>query len=187
MAYDIPTTEPDRFRAGNTLTWLKTLEDFPASEGWVLYYRLINTAGKYDITATASGDSHLVEVAKATTATYTAGTYTLLSWVDDGTDRHDVGQQQLIVEVNLAAQASGYDTRSNAKQALDAVDAALLAYGSNAWTQEYEIAGRRMKFRTASDFLAFRSQLQAEVAAENNAERIRNGQAPRNKLLVRFK
>ena len=52
---------------------------------------------------------------------------------------------------------------------------------------EITIAGRRQIFRSPADFMAFRSKLQAEVAREDNAERIANGLAPRNKLLVRFR
>lgn len=187
MATDIPTEEPERLRAGDTLTWLKTLGDYPASDGWVLHYRLINATAKIDITASASGANHLVIVAAATTAAYVAGDYAWTSWVTSGSERYTIEQGRVTVDVDLAAvSAAGYDLRSNSKKTLDLVDAAMLAHGSNAWTQEYEFSGRRMKFKSVGDFLAFRSKLQAEVRAEEAAERIRNGERPRNKLLVRF-
>ena len=92
----------------------------------------------------------------------------------------------MVVKANLAA-ASTSDTRSTARQALDAVNAALAAYGAKAYLADISIAGRRQTFRSPAEFLAFRSKLKAEVAAEDNAERIANGLAPRNKLLVRFR
>ena len=79
MTADIATTEPTQIRAGDSITWLKTLNDYPATDSWVLHYRLINSAGKFDVTATASGSDHLVSISAATSATYTAGKYTLVS------------------------------------------------------------------------------------------------------------
>ena len=52
--------------AGDTLNFLVTLADYPASI-WTLYYRGINATAKLDITATADGDTHLVSVPPATT------------------------------------------------------------------------------------------------------------------------
>ena len=48
-----PTTEPASITAGDTLTWQKTLADYPATV-WTLKYRFINATAKVDITATAS-------------------------------------------------------------------------------------------------------------------------------------
>ena len=70
------TLEPSRVTAGDTITWLRSLADYPASAGWVLSYTLINSAAKISITATASGADHLVTVAAATSAAYTPATYT---------------------------------------------------------------------------------------------------------------
>jgi len=79
MAIDIPDREPTRIRAGDTITWRKTLSEFPASLGWVLYYRLINTVAKQDITAAADGDAHLVTVTKAASAGYAAGQHLFIN------------------------------------------------------------------------------------------------------------
>lgn len=187
MAYEIPTDEPERFRAGDTLTWRKALDDFPASDGWTLHYRLINATAKIDITATADGAAHLVSVAAATTAAYTSGDYNWTSWVTSGTERHTVATGRVTIQPDLAAvSAAGYDGRSAAKKTLDLIDVAMIAYGSQAWSQEYEVAGRRRKFRSMSEFMAFRSQLVAECRAEEARERALNGELPRNKLNVRF-
>ena len=74
-----------------------------------------------------------------------------------------------------------------ARKALDDADAALAAYGSKAYLAEIEVSGRRQKFQTPGEFMAWRSRLQAEVAREVNAERLANGLASKNKLLVRFR
>lgn len=186
MAQTVPTAVPDTVTAGDTISWKITLADYPADDSWVLKYRLINAAGKFDITATADGADHLVSVAAATSAGYTAGTYSYQAYVEKGTDRYTVDTGSIVVKPNLAAQSAGYDNRSIARKTLDAIETALVAHGSKAWTQEYSIAGRTMKFRSVGEFMAFRSKMQQEVRAEEAAERIARGESAGNKLFVRF-
>lgn len=179
------TTEPGRVTAGDTVTWTKSLSDYPASAGWVLAYTLINSAAKITLTATASGDDHLVTAAAATTANWAAGTYSWMATVTKAAERYTIGQGTLVIAPNLAALTTS-DTRSSARKALDAVNTLLENYGSKAYMQGYEIAGRRMQFSSPGDFLAYRDKLLAEVAREDNAARIAAGFAPRNQLPVRF-
>lgn len=179
------TTEPSRVTAGDTVTWLKSLADYPASAGWVLTYTLINSAAKITITATASGADHLVSVSAATSAGYTAATYTWHAAVAQGAERYTVGTGSIVIAPNLAA-ASTFDTRSTAKRALEAVNLALESYGAKAYLQSYEIAGRKQAFSSPGDFMAFRSKLMAECAREDNAARLAAGLSAKNQLFVRF-
>lgn len=181
---EIPTTVPVSVTAGDTLQWRIALADYLASAGWTLKYRLINAANKYDITAAASGADYLVTVAAATSAAYAAGTYSWQAYVEKGTERFTVGSGSLVVKPNLAAQASGYDTRSHARKTLAAIEAWI--EGRDPGVAEYEIAGRRMKYIPKAELLAMRSRYQREVREEEAAERISNGLAAGNRLLVRF-
>ena len=182
-----PTTEPSVIIAGDTLAWRREdlQQDYPAST-WTLAYRLLTATGHIAITAAADGDAFAVNVAAATTASYPSGSYTWVASVSAGTQRYQVDQGSVVVRPNLAA-ASSSDQRSAARKALEACDVALASYGAKAYLADISIAGRRQTFRSPAEFMAFRSKLQAEVAAEDNAERIANGLAPRNKLLVRFR
>jgi hypothetical protein len=179
------TTEPSRATAGDTIAWLKSLADYPASAGWILTYTLINSVGKITITTSANGDDYSVSVTAATSAGYAAGVYTWVASVAQGAERYTVGQGSITIAPNLAS-ASTFDTRSTAKKALEAVNLALESYGSKAYQHSYEIAGRKQQFQTPGDFLAFRSKLMAEVAREDNALRLAAGLSPRNQLFVRF-
>jgi hypothetical protein len=179
------TTEPSRIVAGDTVAWLKSLSDYPASAGWVLSYTFINSATKITATATASGAEHLVTIPAATSAAYTPGTYTWQAVATKAAERYTVGTGALVIAPDLTAAAT-YDTRSSAKKALEAVNLALESYGAKAYQQGYEIAGRKMQFQTPGEFLAFRSRLMAEVAREDNATRLAAGLAGKNQLFVRF-
>lgn len=179
------TTEPGRVTAGDTVSWLKTLSAYPASDGWLLAYTLINAGGKITLQATASGDDHLVSASASTTAAWASGAYTWQAAVSKGGERFTVGKGVIVIDPDLAA-ATTMDTRSSARKALDAIDGLLETYGSKAYLQGYEINGRRMQFQTPGEFLAFRSKLQSEVKREENAARIAAGLAPRNQVAVRF-
>jgi hypothetical protein len=187
MTVEIPTLEPTRFRAGDTISWSKSLSDYPASDSWVLHYRLWNQANKYDIDATADGSDHLVSVSAATSAAYKAGDYQWTSWVTLGSERYTVSAGRVTVLPDIAAITSpGYDSRTNAQKVLDLLDAAKLAHGPSAWTQEYEIAGRRMRFTSVVDFLKYYDRISADVRREKNAELMLKGGRPRNRVNVRF-
>ena len=179
------TTEPTRITSGDTATWLKSLSDYSAANGWVLAYTLINSAAKITLTATASGADHLVNAAAATTAAWAAGGYTWQATVTKAAERYTVATGQITIAPNWAAAAT-FDTRTSAKKALEAVNLLLESYGSKAYMQGYEIAGRKMQFASPGDFLAYRSKLMAEVAREDNATRLAAGLAPKNQLFVRF-
>jgi hypothetical protein len=80
MAAQIPTCEPDKITAGDTATWIKTLQDFPASEGWTLTYALIMRAAAgpdapYTFNAVASGNDYLVNVAADVTVGWKPADY----------------------------------------------------------------------------------------------------------------
>jgi len=181
-----PTTEPGVFTAGDTLTWSKSLADYPAS-GWVLHYRLINAAGKIDITASASGNDHLVNVAAATTAAYAAGTYTWQAYVTQGAERHTVGTGAMVIRPDLAAQAGGFEGRSTWQKTLDDLRAALAAWlTSSGQVAEYEIAGRRMKFASAADIRQRIAIAERELARESQADLAAAGKALGRQVYVRF-
>ena len=147
-----PTTEPTSLQAGDTITWRRLLPDYPASEGWELSYRLINAAARIDIVSTADGDAHLVNIPAATSAGYAAGEYTSIAQVTRGTDRHTVGQGAIVIKPDWAAATTGADARTPSQRALADLRAALMRWlSTQGHVQEYEIAGRRMRFATVDE------------------------------------
>lgn len=185
MTATVPTVEPASVVAGDTLTWKRTLADYPAGT-WTLKYRLINSAGKFDITAAASGTDHLVTVSSTTSGGYTAGDYAWTAWVEKTGERVTVGSGTITVQPNIAALTT-LDARTDAAKILDQLQAAYIAYtASSGHVAEYEIAGRRMKYRSASEILTQINFWEARVASEKRAERIAAGLGGGNKVQVRF-
>jgi hypothetical protein len=183
----IPTSEPAFLQAGDTLSWQRTLADYPASSGWVLSYRFINSAARFDITAAASGADHLVTVDAATSAAYAAGDYTWQAVVTKATERYTIGSGRATVRHNLAGMTSNYDARSTAARALDDLRIALAGWLTSSGTvQEYEIAGRRMKFASAADIQQRIALAEREVARETAAANLAAGISAGRRVLVRF-
>lgn len=185
MSVTVPTTEPESVVAGDTWTWKRLLADYPAGT-YTLKYRLINAVGKIDITAGASGTDHLVTVTAATTAAYPPGDYTWTAWVEKTGERYTIGSGTVIVKPNIAGLAA-FDARTEAAIILDQLMAAYTSYtASNGHVAEYEIAGRRMKYRSSAEILEQINVWEARVAAEKRAERIAAGLGAGNRIRVRF-
>lgn len=179
------TTEPALLQAGDTLRWRITLPDFPASDGWTLAYRLINAAATISIVAVADGDAHLVEVPAATSAAYPPGAYTGNRTVTRGTDRFTLAPWSPRVLPDLAT-ALATDARGPAQRALDDLRAALLKWlASSGQVQEYEIAGRKMRFASMDEINKRITLAQREAAAEAAAAGLSSA-AGRRRVLVRF-
>lgn len=169
--------EPKAVTAGDTVRWTRSLPDYSAADGWTLKYRLINAGGVIDITASASGADHSVTVTAATSASWTAGTYTWQAYVEKAAERQTVGTGSIEIKRNLAAAASGVDTRSTAAKMVADLEAAELDYASNGQggVQRYTIGGREMWFSTAEDFIERLEYWRNRLASEQAAESVRQG------------
>ena len=177
--------EPTIIQAGDTTSWRRTLPACPADDGWTLSYRLINADSRLDVVASADGADHLVTLPAATTAAYPPGEYTWVAYAARGVERYTVAQGQLRVRPDLAAATAPQDARTDAQRALADLRAALLRWlSSNGHVQEYEIAGRRMRFASAADIRQRIALAESEVRREAAAQGLAPAGARR--VLVRF-
>lgn len=187
MSNTILSQTPSNLSAGDSATWLVTIADYSALDGWALKYKLINSANTYDINSAAVGSDHSINITAATSAAYVAGDYDVVAYVQNGAQRKTLESGKFKILPNLAGATAGIDTRSAAQKCLDALDAALATYGNKAYMQEYEIAGRRMKFTSLADFIKARNQLKAEVAREAAKQAGIKGIPFGQKILVEYR
>lgn len=152
--------------AGDTLDFVESLSDYPASDGWVLKYRLVprGAGSVIDLTAVAEGDDHRVTVTAAVTADWTAGVYGWSSWVELAGAVHTVASGETTVKPNPRTITAGTDTRSAIAQALDDARAAYRAFDPT--KRRYRIGEREMEFNSAAELLRKIRQLEQELAAE---------------------
>lgn len=171
---------PDTFRAGDSASWTESLPAYPASAGWSLKFRLIFPVGTaVAINTTPSGDDYAVSLSAATTASWPAGSATLVSWVEKAAEKFTLEQQAVTILPDLTVAAT-HDGRSANKKALDAAESALAAYltGGQSVVAEYEIAGRRMKFRDTQQILDLINHYKRLVAKETAALAMLQGGSP---------
>lgn len=185
----VPSREPATLRIGDTWSWQRSLPDFPAPT-WTLKYRFKSgTAAGVEITAAASGTSHLVSVAAATTAGYAAGSFDWVAWVVSGLDERTIGtgRIQLLPNLRAGTAAALQDLRSDARQIYEGLVAAYKQYVTDgAMRASYSIAGRTMQFHRPADMIQAMEFWRAEVAKEDVRMGLANGTGGGNRVVVRL-
>lgn len=182
-----PNVEPTSITAGDTLTWTRSLADYLPASGWVLSYSLTTATAKIDITGSAQGSDHLINVLAAASSVYVAGDYAWQAYVTNGTERRTIGTGRITIRPNLATQVGGLDARSAARRILDALLVAFeQAALGRAFVTEYDIAGRRMKFSGMADWEKTIQFWRRQVAVEDRAEKLARGQSSGRRIMVRF-
>lgn len=183
MAAPTPTTEPICLIAGDTAKWLKSLADYPASEGWALSYTFINAATKITINAAASGNDYLVTASASTTSNWSAGSYAWRASVSKSGEVYTVATGT--IDVKAAFSGATLDNRTHARKALDNIEAYLVD-PANLAAQSYEIAGRKLSRIPRGELLKERDRLRADVAREDAASRSARGLPDGRRAYVRF-
>lgn len=179
---DIPAHEPDQIRAGDTVKWTRSLDDYPAPT-WVLtYYLTRQGAMATKVTATDNGDGeHIVAMAPADTEKLGAGEWQWQAKVSDGTDVYTIDTG--IVEVIASFESGGVDPRTWAKKMLAAVEDVLLNKANKSVLAGYSYAGRSLQYRSLEELVTIRSKLRAEVNRDDRAA----GLKKRPKVLTRMR
>lgn len=171
----VPTQEPTRFAAGETVTWSRTVPGFPSSE-WTLRYYL-RGAGKLDIPSTAQADgSFLVAVRPIDTEKAPAGAYRWTAYAEKGSgsalERHPVGTGLVIITANLVTAAAG-ELQSHAEQMLAAIEARLRGrLTTDQLIESYGVAGRQVVKIAFEQLEIARRRYRAEVMRERNGGRL---------------
>lgn len=184
---DIATNEPNELRAGLTWQWRREdlASDYPAST-WTLKYWFKKDDGSanFSLTASADGDDFAVSETAASTATRTAGDYTWVAVVTAGSEAFEVDRGTLKVLPRYDA-AANLDDRTHAKVVLDAIEA-VIENRATKDQEEYSIAGRSLKRTPIAELLKLRQLYRNEVAGEQAAEALRNGNGLGRKIQVRL-
>lgn len=124
MAAPIPTTEPESFTAGDSVTWLKSLSDFPPSEGWTVVYCFRgNKLSSYNATGATSGILH--EVVIPSDANLLPGVYDVNGFAVKENQRVKFFTGKIQVFPDPFLQKAGEDTRTQNKRTLDNINAVI--------------------------------------------------------------
>ena len=184
MSYE---TIPSSLRAGDSASWSVSLADYPASAGWVLAYRLVPRVGgdAYDIPSTAAVDDHVSALNATQTGAWVAGDYTLVAAVSKGSARATVYSGPCAVLPDLFTAAAA-DTRSQARQIVDAIDAWISTRA--AWAARKTVSDRTIESYPLPDLLHLRQTYEIKARREEAAAALLAGQAPAlaGRVMTRF-
>ena len=163
----VPTQEPSQIIAGDSVTWVRSLPDYPASLGWVLHYAMLSL-GKAPILidGTAQGNDHLVELTAVATAAYAAAEYRWTSYVTNGAERKTLASSTIRILPDPATATEAFDPRTENQKILDAITAVLAGELTNPLAK-YKIAGREAERHSRMELLKLQSIYQHRVAVEN--------------------
>jgi hypothetical protein len=184
-----PHREPAELRAGDRWAWKRVDlgADYPPVS-YALSYELVRhgtTGTGITITASESGAEYIIEVASATTAAYTAGTYAWTAYITRSADdeRVAIGAGTFSVRADSAEDAS--DPRSYNRRMLDALRSTIEGRSTQAHAA-YSIEGRSVTRMDPRELERWAGIYAHRVAAELNTERARAGKRPINSVQARF-
>lgn len=178
MAATPPTIEPTRHQIGDTLSFTRSLPDYPASL-WTLTYYLRGSANTsaIDIVATADGDDYEIIKTAAVTAAWKAGTYTMVGCVADADERYEVYRGTIELTANVP-EADTHDGRTFWERIRDKLRT-VIEEGVIRETIRYSYNGVSTEVATMKDAFDALAYAESKVKQEQ-------GGSKQRKILTRF-
>jgi len=179
--------------AGDTLDFPDSVPEYPPADGWTLKYRLVPrfttpVQAPIDITASTSGTDYRVQAAAGITVSWTPGAYTWARWVEKaGPIRQSLGEGQIVVKTDPSAAVQGYDGRSQARKAVDDLQAAMATFNATSGrVKSYSIGSRQMTFETSAEILTLLDFWQRQLVGEQDAAKLAAGMPNPRNVGIRF-
>lgn len=177
-AANYPTREPAQLVVGDRWAWKRAdlAVDYPVASYSLKYSLRLLGAGttEIEITAGETGGEYVIEVASATTAGKTAGTYAWQAYITRTSDSERVLVGQGTVELVANRDVATTEPRSYARRMLAAIEAVMENRASKD-QEEYSIQGRSLKRTSLPDLMVWRDRFREEVRQELAAERMAQG------------
>lgn len=157
---------PDKIGAGLTFSALLTLTAYPAP-AWAVSV-LLRGPSVINLEAVAEGSQHRIKADATTTGNWQPGVYWYSMRATRGDDVVEVEQGHITISPDLANAAAGFDGRSQAQVALDAIDA-VLGKRATLDQERYRINNRELQRTPIADLIKLRSYYAAQVRNEKAA------------------
>ena len=184
-----PSVDLEVLTIGDRWLWKRTDlgTDYPPSSYALSYNARLQGAGStaISITASESGDEYLVEVASATTAGYTAGTYSWSAYITRSSDsqRIQIDSGDFEIKTNLASDTS--DPRTHAERMVDYLESTLESLAQKL-TTSYSVSDRSNTLTSMDDVRNQLDYYKWKVKSETNKARVKSGQRTDSNLQLRF-
>ena len=160
------------------MSWSVSLADYLSTDGWAVSYAFVKAGTQKTVTATGQDDGAYLVAIGADQSGWPAGTYRWQQYATKGAERVTVEAGELIVDANFATQTSGFDGRSHAVRALEAIEATLERRASSdelSFSIDTGNGSRAVGRMMPSQLLVLRDRYRAEVEDEKNKEKLDKG------------
>ena len=161
----------EKIIAGDSENWSFQAPNHLEADGWALACKL-RGPGNADVPVTTSNvadpSTRSIKLTSAISATLIPGHYVRTIVATKDGERQTLQQDNFEVMPDLSTSIDPYDGRSNARKALDAIEAVLANRATKA-QEELSIAGRRTKWTPIPDLLVLRDKYASIVAMEDSA------------------
>jgi hypothetical protein len=165
---------PEKITAGDSVAWKLAFDDYPASAGWALSYALTKSGTQIEITGGADGDDHLVDLAAADTADWSAGEYGYQAYVTKDAERYQVDQGFVEIRPNLATQSGGYAALPYCFTVRDAIVAVFEARATETQTS-IAVGGRQISEMSHAELIDALDWAKKQCEAYKRAQRKKKG------------
>ena len=184
-----PTTEPETLTLGDRWLWKRTdigSDYAPASYALSYRARLLGSGStNFSFTASESGDDYIVEIPSATTANYTAGTYSWAMYITRSSDSQRIKLDSGKFEVVENLVTSSADPRSHAGKMVDYLETTLESLAQKL-TTAYSVSDRSNTLRSMDEVRGELSYYNTVFRREVQKDRAKSGKRTGQNILVRF-
>ena len=154
---------PNIIMAGVTFRACTTQPSF--GDGWALFLYLRGPAS-IDIEASRSAATYTFDADAAATAGWSPGAYAWTIRATDGVDVVEVQSGRVTIAPDIATAGEGFDNRSHARKALEAIEAVIEKRASMD-QERYRINNRELYRTPIAELLRLRNTYRAEVRRED--------------------
>lgn len=173
--------EPYTIAAGDSISFRKTLPDFPASAGWSLKYELRGGAVPVEFVSTPDGDSHVLSVDADVTTSWLPGDYAFAGFAELGQQRTQFFLASLTVTADLETVTGDTPVTTHAQRMLAKLESVLEGKAGDD-ILDSEIEGTVIRRMPYDQIHKLRTKYIQERRGEIAAENARNGRPTGRKI-----
>lgn len=187
MTAELQLIEPSEITAGLTYSWLLDYPDYLPVDGNSINYYLLKEGSQIVISGADNGDGkHFFEISASISTNYEAGQYNFKVVAINGLNKREIKTGVMIVNPDYISNSSGYDTRTQNKKVLDAIQKNILGLASKA-EKQYTINGKSLERFSLEDLMKAESKYKDLVRKEEEKNMIKSGLNSGKTIKVYFK
>lgn len=177
--------EPYTIAAGDSISFRKTLPDFPASAGWSLKYELRGGAVPVEFVSTPDGDSHVLSVDADVTTSWLPGDYVFAGFAELGQQRTQFFLASLTITADLETVTGDTPVTTHAQRMLVKLELQLEKMAEDDIIDS-TVEGTEIRREARKEIYTMRKKYQRERESEIAAENVNNGRESGRRIVTRL-